>query len=90
LGNYNPGIYIRKSWEKMFLERKNLEIKTFEKSPNFIKSLEKNGAGNKVLCFGFLGLFFLKQYIGAANKVSGNKISGKKVLKKINPRKRNT
>ena len=33
-------IYVRKSREKKFLE-KNLEIKTLEKSSNFIKSLEK-------------------------------------------------
>jgi len=33
-------IYVRKSRDKKFLE-KNLEIKTLEKSLNFIKSLEK-------------------------------------------------
>ena len=33
-------IYVRKSRERKFLE-KNLEIKTLEKSSNFIKSLEK-------------------------------------------------
>ena len=33
-------IYVRKSREKKFLE-KNLEIKTLEKSSNFLKSLEK-------------------------------------------------
>ena len=47
-------VYPEKESGKKFLE-KNLEIKTLEKSPNFIKSLEKMS-----LCFGFLGLFFLK------------------------------
>ena len=36
---------------------KNLEIKTLEKTSKFSQVLGKNVAGNKVLCFGFLGLF---------------------------------
>jgi len=43
---------------KKFLE-KNLEIKYLEKSPNF-SSPWKKVTGNKVLCFGILGLFFPK------------------------------
>ena len=31
-----------------------------KKNSNFLKSLEKKCNWNKVLCFGFLGLFFLK------------------------------
>ena len=40
---------------KKFLE-KNMEIKTSEKSPIFLKSFQKNVTGNKVLYFGLLGL----------------------------------
>ena len=40
--------------------KKNLEIKTLEKKSEFSQVLGKNVTGNKVLCFGFLGLFFLK------------------------------
>jgi len=39
---------------------KNLEIKTLEKKSEFYQVLGKNVTGNKVLCFGFLGLIFLK------------------------------
>ena len=53
------GIYVRMSQEKKFLE-KNLAIKTLEKKSEFSQVLGKNVTGNKVLCFGFLGLFFLK------------------------------
>ena len=53
------GIYVRKSREKKLLE-KNLEIKTLEKKSEFYQVLGKNVTGNKVLCFGFLGLFFPK------------------------------
>ena len=80
----NIYIYVRKSREKKFLGKKTWK-KNFGKKSEFSQVLGKNITGNKVLCFGFLGLF-----LGAANKVSGNKISGKKVLKKINPRKRKT
>ena len=78
-------IYVRKSQEKKFLERKPGN-KNFEKKSEFSQVLGKNVTGNKVLCFGFLGFFSLNS-MGAAHKVSGNKISGEKVLKKINPRK---
>ena len=47
------GIYVGKSREKKFLEKKNLEIKKSE----FSQILGKNVTGNKVLWFGFLGLF---------------------------------
>ena len=52
----NMGIYVRKSREKSFW-KKNLEIKTLEKKSEFYQVLEKNVTGNKVVCFGFLGLF---------------------------------
>ena len=55
-------IYVRKSREKKFLE----------KNPGN-KNFGKKVTGNKVLCFGFLGLFFPKIVWGAANKVSGKK-----------------
>ena len=62
-------IYVRKSREKKFLEKKPV-IKTLEKKSKFYQVLGKNVTGNKVLCFGFLGLF-PKIVWGAANKVSG-------------------
>jgi len=34
--------------------------KNFGKKSEFSQVLGKNVSGNKVLCFGFLGLFFLK------------------------------
>ena len=37
--------------------KKNLEIKTLGKKSEFSKVLGKNVTRNKVLCFGFLGLF---------------------------------
>ena len=40
--------------------KKQLEIKTLEKKSEFYQVLGKIVSGNKVRCFGFLGLFFLK------------------------------
>ena len=37
---------------------KNLEIKTLEKKSEFSQVLGKNVTRNKVLCFGFLRLFY--------------------------------
>ena len=48
-------IYVRKSQEKKFLEKRP-EVK----SPQISEVLEQNVIGNKVLSFRFLGLFFLK------------------------------
>jgi len=56
---YISRIYVRKSREKSFW-KKNLEIKTLGKKSEFSPVLGKNVTGNKVPCFGFLGLFFLK------------------------------
>jgi len=50
------GIYVRKSREKKFLEKKPGN-KNFGKKSEFSQVLGKNVIGNKVLCFGFLGLF---------------------------------
>ena len=52
-------IYVRKSREKKFLEKKPGN-KNFAKKSEFSQVLGKNVIGNKVLCFGFLGLFFSK------------------------------
>ena len=49
-------IYVRKSREKKCLEKKPGN-KNFGKKSEFSQVLEKNVTGNKVLCFGFLGLF---------------------------------
>jgi len=38
--------------------------KNFGKKSAFSQVLGKNVTGNKVMCFGFLGLFFLKKYGG--------------------------
>ena len=65
---------------KKFLE-KNLEIKTLEKSPNFIKSLGKMSLEIKS-CVLDSWDFFSYNSMGAANKVSGNKIPGKKSRRK--------
>ena len=56
----NRGIYVRKSREKKFLEQKSGH-KNFGKKSEFYQVLGKNFTGNKVLCFGFLGHFFLKK-----------------------------
>jgi len=50
--------YVRKSREKKFLEKKPGN-KNFGKKSEFYQVLGKNVTVNKVLCFGFLGLFFL-------------------------------
>ena len=47
-------IYVRKSWEKKFLKKKPGN----KNSGEFSQVLGKNVTGNKVQCFGFLGLFF--------------------------------
>jgi len=49
-------IYVRKSREKKFLKKKPGN-KYFGKKSEFYQVLGKNVTGNKVLCFGFLGLF---------------------------------
>ena len=43
--------------KKSVWKKKNLEIKTLGKKSEFFKVLGKNVTRNKVLCFGFLGLF---------------------------------
>ena len=52
----NIYIYVRKSREKKFLGKKTWK-KNFGKKSEFSQVLGKNITGNKVLCFGFLGLF---------------------------------
>jgi len=69
--------------------------KNFEKKSEFYQVLGKNVTGNKVLCFGFLGLFFPNivwgQPIKSQERRSQERRSQeKKVLKKIDPRKRKT
>ena len=71
---------------KMFLE-KNMEIKTSEKSPIFLKSFKKNVTGNKVLCFGLLGLLG-KIVLGLS--MSQEIRSQEIVLRKIYPKKKKT
>ena len=61
--------------------------KNFGKKSEFSQVPAKKVTGNKVLCFGFLGLFS-KISMEVAKKVLGNKITGNKVLKKYFRRKK--
>jgi len=78
-------IYVRKSREKSFW-KKNLEIKTLEKSPNFIKSFEKMSLEIKSCVLDSLD-FFPNIVWGLPIKSQEIRSQEKKVLKKINQRK---